>query len=194
MFEKLLSPQTRSTLITDMLASPGLDNDEVEVWNEKISRSIPRDLSHALSSSLGFDPPRKAQFLSQLTKHGVVYAVSSHHAGNSCVLISKAGYASVPAQIEYIVQLPALEEIATYVAVRCYKHVKVSDPFLCFPVLQTQMWSTQLADLEIISVDCISTHFSRLLVKWEDTTVAIVTSMSRVGFLIFWIVEPSDLN
>jgi hypothetical protein len=192
MFEKLLNPQARNTLITDMLASSGFDDVDsddvdVDVWNENVSRSIPTDLYRALRKYLDCDPPRKAQFLSHLVKQGATFTVSSKHAGNSCVLIDEAGSAPVPARIDYIAQLPAQEGkgISKYVAVRRYKCAEVSnDPFRSFPVLQTGMWSTQLADLEIISTNHIHTHFSRLFVKWEDKKVAIVSSMSRVSYLI----------
>jgi hypothetical protein len=115
MFEKLLNPQARDTLITDMLASSSfdeVDSDEVNVWNEGASRSIPMDLSCALCTYLNCDPPQKAQFLSHLVKHGATFTVSSKHAGNSCVLIGDTGNTPVPACIDYIIQLPAPEGIS----------------------------------------------------------------------------------
>jgi hypothetical protein len=121
MFEKLLNPQTHDTLISDMLSlSSGIDGADSEsiTWNEKTSRSIPDDLQQALAMSLHFDPPQKAQFLSHLIKQGCTYAVSSKHAGNSCILVSKGtGDQPVPACIQYILELPSPEGIITYIAI-----------------------------------------------------------------------------
>jgi hypothetical protein len=184
MFKRLLNPQTRDTLISDMLHfSSGMDDADSEpiAWNENTSRSIPNDLHQALTASLRFDPPRKAQFLSHLIKEGCTYAVSSKHAGNSCILVSKKMEDQpVPACIQYILELPGPEGVITCVAAQRYIHANITcDPFLQFPILQAQMWSTQLAKLEIIPVDHIRTHFARLFMDWEDKEVTVVLSMSR---------------
>lgn len=184
MFEKFLNPQIRDTLMTDMLSMSSdlneADNDEV-TWNENVSRSLPDSLYCALRASLSFDPPRKAPLLSHIKKHGATYAVRGKHEGNSYILVETgAGNVAVPARIEYIVQLQAPARITTYVAIRRYKPAKIlDDPFAPFPVLRTRLWSTDLASLEIITVDLIHAHFAQLLVKWEDTEVAIVSSTSR---------------
>jgi hypothetical protein len=89
---------------------------------------------------------------------------------------------AAPACIEHIVQLPAPEEISTFIGIRRYKSITLSeDPFLSFPVLQTQIWSVQLGNLMIIPVNHICAHFTQLSVKWEDREVIIVLSMSRVS-------------
>jgi hypothetical protein len=187
MFEKFLNPQIRDTLTTDMLSSIlSLDegSDEGAVWNENVARTMPSDLYGALRASVGLDPPRKAYFLSHLTKHGLTYTVRAQHAGNSCVLIgSEGGKVAAPARIEYIVQLPSPEGISTFIGIRRYKPVKLSDdPFLRFPFLQTRMWSAQSGNLEIISLDHICAHFAQLSAKWEGEEVVIVSSMSRVSY------------
>jgi hypothetical protein len=185
MFEKLVNPQTRNTLITDMLSLSSLDDsddNEGVTWQESTSRIIPDDLYRALCTNLHSNLPRKAQFLSHLTMHGITYAVASKHAGNSCVLVSmEAGIKPFPARIEYIVQLATPNGVTTHIAIRRHKQADVtSDPFLQFPVIQARMWSRVLEKLEIIPVQRICSHFSCLFMKWEDKEVALVLSLSRV--------------
>jgi hypothetical protein len=80
-----------------------------------------------------------------LTKHehGVTYTVWSQHAGNSYVLVgSDGGMVAALACIEHIIQLPAPEEISTFIGIQSYKSIILSeDSFLSFPILQTQIWS-----------------------------------------------------
>jgi hypothetical protein len=199
MFEKFSNPQIRDTLVTDMLSAVSSLNessDEATVWNENVARSMPSELYHALCVSVGFNPPHKAHLLSHLTKHGVTYTIWSQHAGNSCVLVgSEGGTVAAPARIEHIVQLPAPEEISTFIGIRRYKSITLSeDPFLSFPVLQTRIWSAQLGNLEIIPVNHICAHFAQLSVKWEDREVIIVSSMSHVSNSTPWNHNSSDID
>jgi hypothetical protein len=185
MFEKLVNPQARNTLITDMLSLSSLDDadgNEGVAWQESTLRTIPDDLYHALCAALHPNLPRKARFLSHLTIRGVTYAVASEHAGNSCVLVgTEAGVEPVPVRIEHIVQLATPDGMATHVAIRRHRRAGVtSDPFLQFPAVQARMWSRLLEKLEVIPVQHIRTHFSCLFMKWEDEEVALVLSMSRV--------------
>jgi hypothetical protein len=80
--------------------------------------------------------------------------------------------------------LPSPEGIITYIAIWRYIHANITcDPFLQFPILWAQIWSTQLAKLEIIPVDYICTHFARLFMEWEDKEVTLVLSMSRSWYI-----------
>jgi hypothetical protein len=122
--------------------------------------------------------------------------LQSQHIGNSCVLVGwEDGVVAAPAHIEHIIQLPALEEISSFIGIWWYKCIILSeDPFLSFPILQTQIWSVQLGNLEIILVGHICVYFTNLSVKWEDTEIIIVSSMSHVGYSTPWNHCLSDLD
>jgi hypothetical protein len=197
MFEKLLKPQVRDTLVTDMLASlplqdldDGNDGDDGDAdadagaweWDERGASPIPQDIFDALQCTLDFPPPRRARFLSHLTIQGLTYTISSKHSGNSQILIkANSAVDAVPCRITSILQFPVLNTIQTYVAVRRYGPSPIkNDPFLHFPMLRAQMRGTELGPLEIHTLDTVHSHFARGGLKWDGKDVNVVLSLSRV--------------
>jgi hypothetical protein len=90
-------------------------SDEAAVWNENVVHSMPSNLHYALHVSVGFNPPHKVCLLSHLTEHNTIW---SQHPGKSCVLVGLGGGIVVAlACIEHIIQLPALEEIYTFISI-----------------------------------------------------------------------------
>jgi hypothetical protein len=129
--------------------------------------------------------PTSASMLSQLTVAGLTYSVASKHSGNSCVLLSSPSNAVfLPARIECIVQYVSDDDnssIITLVAVRRFKRPDTaSDPFSRYPLLRTQIWSPEVGDLELHSVNAIHCHFACSTILWEGEKVMVAVSLSRV--------------
>jgi hypothetical protein len=184
MFQKLTDPQVRDTLVTDILGlSTAAQDTEDGITDEFNLQSIPQDVRRALSTALDFTSPQHADFSSHLTIGGITYAVSSRHTGNSQVLVAfDENQAPVPARIHHILRLRNADAVKTLVAVRRYEQAQVTcDPFARYPVLRTKIWSTRLQELEIVSADAIHSHFAACPVTWEEVSVVVVTSLSRVS-------------
>jgi hypothetical protein len=185
MFEKLVDPQVRNTLVTDMLSASfgdGDDEDDDAIWSGRDTSDVPSDLFEAFRRTLGFAAPSRARFLSHLTIHGLTYTVSLKHPGNSQVLVRiPPGADIVPSQISHIFQLTMSNSVKTFIAVRCYSpHPVKYDPFVHFPSLQTQLWGTALGRLEIITPSDIHSHFAKYNFIWEKKEVTVASSLSRV--------------
>ena len=196
MFEKLLKPQVRDTLVTDMLASlPLHDGDDGDyrddgdadadtgawVWDEHGTSPIPQHIFDALQRTLDFPPPHRARFLSHLTIQGLTYTISSKHSGNSQILINADSADAVPCHITNILQFPVLNTVQTYIAVQRYAPSPIkNDPFLHFPMLHARTWGTELGPLEIYTLDAVHSHFARGGLKWDGKDVNVVLSLSRV--------------
>lgn len=187
MFEKLVNSQLRDTLLTDMrilsaLDGPGIidedgPKDDVEIWNERTARPLPQDLSSMLTQ-LHLPTRKKAQFLTHLTINGLLYAISSKHKGNSCVLLkTDGGRKFVPAQIKYIFQLLISDDIHTMIAIQRHQASQAScDPFSRFPYLRAQLWSNNMEALEVVKPHEISSHFATLHIHHDEI---VVISLSR---------------
>jgi hypothetical protein len=202
-FSNFLNPQVRDTLVTDMLSMSSLndemsgpddsdDDDEAQCHYPlpqsptKKALPIPSDLFEALSQTLDFPPPRHAHFLSNLTVNGVTYSTSSKHLGNSCILVKAAVDAdsAAAARIEHILQFKMPNSVKTYIAIRHHEPSMVKeDPFLQYPVLRARMWSEDLSNYNIITIDNIHAHFAKLLLTVNNVRVAVAVSLSRVSCL-----------
>jgi hypothetical protein len=182
MFRKLVNPQLRSTLITDMASFSGCVDENEDVGLPEHSMTlIPVDIYNALRTLRSFPLPRRAEMLSHLTIKGVMYTVASKHLGNSCVLISSADCPPFPAQIHSILRLHTPDTVEAFVAVQCYKPVHVADPYTRYPALRAKIWGREMAkDVEIMSVDDIQCHFAACPILWDGSAVNVVISLSRV--------------
>jgi hypothetical protein len=191
MFQKLVNPQLRDSLQTDMrvlssLVEGGDDDDDGEDddWNERTARAIPRDLHIALTR-FHSESTRTAQFLTHMTINGLTYTPTSKHQGNSCVLLSLQDQTRVPARIQTIFQINVLESVQTLIAIRRHQPARQSlDPFSRFPILCARVWGVQLGELEIIRPDQVFSHFACLPLKGEFEGQIVAASLSRVSFAI----------
>ena len=190
-FQRLVDPQLRDTLQTDMqiLSSLTEDGDADEYddntinWNEQTARPIPKDLSTALAR-FHCESPRTAQFLLRVKINGLVYSPMSKHQGNACILLRLGDQSLVPAQIQTIFQIPVLNSVQTLLAIRRHRPSQLPhDPFSRFPVLRAQLWHAQLGDLEIISPDKVSSHFACLPMAGDFEAHVVIASLSRVSNL-----------
>ena len=135
-FSKLVEPQIRDTLTTDIrtlsVLLNGEENDEIaDGLVERVSQTLPADLRSVFTLA-GMDTTSRGHLLPNFLINGLFYSISSKHAGNSCVLFSPAvGQQLVPARIIYIVQIMDSSTLSTYLAVRRHKALDgISDPYL----------------------------------------------------------------
>jgi hypothetical protein len=185
-FRKFIDPQTRSTLLTDIMsfsiteALDSTDNDDLPLVHLKPASQLPDPLKDCMRKHFG-SLPTSASTLSQLTVAGLTYSVASKHSGNSCVLL---GSPSLPARIEFIVQFASDDDISsliTLVAARRFKkYDTLSDPFSGYPLLHTQIWYPEPGSLELHSVNAIQCHFASSTMLWEGEEVMVAVSLSRV--------------
>ena len=131
-----------------------------------------------------------ASTLSLLTVASITYSVASKHRGNSCILLdSLSKTVFLPARIEHIIQFVSNNNILnTLAVVRRFKwHNNQSDPFSIYPLLQTQIWSCELGNLELHLVTANLCYFARSSMLWEGEQVMVMVSLScvRLHFLSF---------
>jgi hypothetical protein len=184
-FQKMVDPQLRGTLTTDIRSISSLFEDDDEdddgaFWNGRTARPIPQELQAALIRC-GYVLARTAQFLPNIAINGLMYAPYRKHRGNSCILFAQSHDKLVPARIETVFQIELANSIQTLIAVRRHLPSQVThDPFLQFPILQARLWASQVADLEIIQPRQVSSHFACLSMSDDQKTIAVL-SLSRVG-------------
>jgi hypothetical protein len=111
MFKKLVNPNICSTLVNDILKFLLSDDDDKDIdhhpsnWDEQAAWPIPHDLCVLLCSVVD-NVPQMVHFLSHLNVGGVTYAVASHHAGNSHILVRTDDTGpTVPAHVDNILQV-----------------------------------------------------------------------------------------
>jgi len=187
-FRKFINPQTRSTLLTDIIsfsateALDSTDDEELPPLHLKSASQLPDPLKDSMRKHLG-SLPTSASTLSQLTVAGLTYSIASKHSGNSCVLLGSPSK-TVPARIEYILQFVSDNDVSsliTLVAARRFtKHDSLSDPFSGYPLLRTQIWCPEPGSLELHSVDAIQCHFACSTMLWKGVEVMVAVSLSRV--------------
>lgn len=192
-FQKMVNPQLRGTLTTDIRSISSLfeddnEDDDTVIWNERTTRPISQELQAALSHCCRVSAGT-AQFLPNITINGLIYSPYRKHKGNACILFSKSQEKLVPAQIDTILRVGSTD-IQTFIAVRRHMSSQATyDPFSQFPILRTRLWSAQLGDLEIIRPEQISSHFACLSMSDNRKNIAVL-SLSRVSLAIhlYWFV------
>lgn len=190
-FQKLVDPQVRGTLVTDVLDFAMDDPDDVEEALDYTSdvtshlQNIPDSLMTCLHESFG-GTPKCVSILRNLTRKGIMYSAASRHAGNSSVLIhSGQPGVLIPAQIQCFVQvvLPENNTPVTFVAAQRYLPANVKqDPFSSYPFLCAELWSLELDSLGLYTPESIESHFAYCPMKWEERQVMVVISLSRVSY------------
>ena len=118
-FQKLIYPQVRGTLVTDLLSLAVDDFDDVQeekfdyASNTSPLPKMPESLMTCLLENFG-ETPRCIALLPNLTMKGIVYSAASRQIRNSSVLIhSGQPGVLIPAQIQCFVQLVLLDNINT---------------------------------------------------------------------------------
>ena len=139
-FQKLIYPQVRGTLVTDLLNFAVDDFDDVE--EEKFDYAsdtspltpLPKMPESLMTLENFGETPRCIALLPNLTMKGIIYSAASRQIGNSSVLIhSGQPGVLIPAQIQCFVQLVLMDNIntpVTFVAAQWYLPANViHDPF-----------------------------------------------------------------
>ena len=158
------------------------DDEDLPPIKLKSISYLPDSLKDCIQRYLGY-LPTSASALSLLTVASITYSAASKHSGNSCILLdSPSKTVLLPARIEHIVQFVSNNNILnTLVAIRRFKRHNIqSDPFSIYPLLQTQIWSRELGDLELHPVTAIQCHFACSAMLWEGEQVMVMVSLSRV--------------
>lgn len=191
LFETLIRPQVRDTLVTDALllreespeeSSINEDNSFGPVSDEPIQDKVRTAFIAQLPPGT-FIPPT-IETTSILRHRGISYGIRSKHEGNSGVFLNND---TVPVCIEKIIQFPSTSTAhvpeGAWLVVKPHRRAIVDyDPFLSFPRLRASMWSTQLmSTLKVVPVSAIDTHFAKCTIPWEGKDVAVVVSLSRVS-------------
>jgi hypothetical protein len=182
-FDKLLDPQVRGSLVTDIhtlspVEEAGIHN--FEDLDEQAARPIPTEIRDAIKS-MNLTVPSRATLQTYITIRGLKFAIASKHPGNSCAMVSIEGGTPQPAQIVYILEFNIPETPSTYLAVRRYKAANIEyDPFSKYPVLQAKLWDARLADVEIVRTSQVLSHFACLPVQLGKCSFNAVVSLSRV--------------
>ena len=188
-FSKLVNPQVRNTLVTDMLSLTLAQDDHDSEENTQTlydgdskAAKLPTDLHRCIEQKFTYSPSR-APLLSHLTIDGLTYSVSSKHIGNSCIMLdANASRILIPARLDYIVELETDDGILTVIAVRRYQPFpKRDDPFTRFPLLQTRLCKSELDPLELFTVDKIRSHFAMSSLVYKEQDVIVAVSLHRVS-------------
>jgi hypothetical protein len=199
MFQKLVEPQVRNTLVTDILtlftgeSVPEFDDPVTEPQLQQPVQppdALPVKLRECFIAT--FEDCLPAHLLSHLTISGITYSTSTTHLGNSLILLkSSAPNKYLPARIDFIAQILLDTDdghLVTFIATRKYKPSPIkSDPFRSFPFLQVELWSRELDSLKLYLLNSIECHFAQSLVLWKDLNLMVMISLSRVCiFLSFF--------
>lgn len=127
----------------------------------------------------------KVVLQARLNHHGVVYARSSTHLGNSLIYFYPKGNKSlppVPGSIKYI--FTAQNAVAFAVQRHLNKCTRTVDPFARYPDFPAKLYSAALADkLEVVEVDWVMSHVARWQISSDDV---VVLSLSKVSLWIFY--------
>ena len=159
----------------------GMGLDLFEDLDEQTARPIPAEIRNAINS-VKLTVPSRAALQTYIVIHGLRFAIASKHPGNSCAMISSGSEIPAPAQIVYILKFNTPEAPLTYLAVRRYKPASIAyDPFSKYPILQTKLWDSCLADVEIIRTSQVLCHFACLPIQLGNRSFNAVISLSRVS-------------
>jgi hypothetical protein len=141
--------------------------------NRQQSVSVPSDLQPLIDGS-------KVILHAWCHLHGLVYAHSSTHLGNSLIHFYPGGNKSsppIPGSIKYI--------FATQntVAFAVQRHLNMQpgtiDPFAAYPDFPAKLYASALADeLEVVELDWVTCHFARWQISSEHV---VVLSLSKVS-------------
>ena len=174
LFDKAYSPIRHDIEVDD-----GRDGVFVETSfadDHLVPRPVPDDLRPLVQKS-------KTLMWARIRHHGVVYATSSTHLGNSLVHYYPHGNKSksaIPGSIKYIYQ----HEGRMLFAVRRQDvaHPSVVDPFKPYPHFPAKLYSSGIHDtLEVVHVDWVLCHFAR----WQmSSDHVVILSLSRVRYIM----------
>lgn len=134
---------------------------------------IPNDLSSLIRGKT------KVILQARFKHDGIVYSRSSTHLGNSLIHFYPNGVKTTltPGTVKYIIRMTQ-----DHILFAVQRHLDLPhntlDPFAPYPHFPAKLYSVTLADLEIVEVDWIVSHFARWQISSEHV---VVVSLSKVG-------------
>jgi hypothetical protein len=135
---------------------------------------VPNDLRSLVSGN-------KITLQARFKHDGIVYSRSSTHLGNSLIYFHPKGEKTlvVPGSIKYIIR-----KTQDQVLFAVQRHVELPkntlDPFAQYPYFPAKLHSAILADLEIVKVDWVMSHFARWQISSQHV---VIVSLSKVSCL-----------
>ena len=195
--EKLINPQNRGTLVTDIrhlevAVLPDDENVEEDTtsnsfknpgYRSSSAKQIPDDLLAILRRRLRSGHRRlkdQATFANHIVLEGLNYSTTSCHSGNANVFIREDGQSDIhAAKIAHILHF----EQHSVILVRPHLPVPImlDNPFHEYPVLQGSIWSCEVGELLPIDAGQIVCHFAELRTSWEDANIIITLALNRVS-------------
>ena len=181
-FQKLVDPEVRNTLLTDisvftshlepeLMPTPAVSSPSSSIRGTTF-RILEKHLSNINKSPIG----GTVKNLSYYTVHGRTFSIAARHKGNGSALVRHQS-SILPAQIEDIIRT---SDDQTFVAVRYFRPTAVNDPFEAYPALRISLWDSKLGQLTVIRAEDICGHFASIPLFWEKSYCTVVVSLSRV--------------
>jgi len=194
-FSKLIDPQVRNTLLTDIACFLSLDeevDEPVDITGRRMA-VIAKGPYRALQNYFNGSPetPREAKILTCYSVNRLTFTTFTRHRGNSFVLVRRPSVASIPAQIQTILQVSSGE---IYFIVQFFLKTMAEDPFDKYPVLQSLLWSQDLGQLVVINPQDVESHFAGLSLMWCGALCLAVISLSRVTTICSELESPLTLS
>ncbi|PPQ75819.1 hypothetical protein CVT26_001236 [Gymnopilus dilepis] len=183
-FEALLSLQLRDDLRTTI--RPDLSVQPEVLASNPTDRVLPTDFRFACTRAQ-IDVPARGVLPSRLVIGNLLYATSSKHPGNSCIMVSRTGSCDVvPAQLVYIVQFRCgMAKGKTYLGIRRHQEAPINhDPYLAFPVLRARIWAAGFHDLEVIGPSQVACHFASLPLTIGGHELIVALPLSRTAYFL----------
>ena len=181
-FRKLVDPEVRNTLLTDIsvftsqLEPEFTSTPTISFPPSTIRGTTFRVLEKFLCDINKTPILRMAKTLSYYTVHGRTFSIAARHKGNGSVLVRHQS-SMLPAEIEDIVRT---SDDQIFVAVRYFHPTNVNDPFKAYPALRISLWDSNLGQLVIVRAEDICGHFASISLLWEGCRCNVVVSLSRV--------------
>jgi hypothetical protein len=139
-------------------------------------RSIPQDIRSLVSGNIRLRARHRHQ--------GIVYTRSSTHLGNSLILFHPKGLICdpTPGMIQHIIHTVEGE----FFAVQRYLDLPADciDPFKPYPYIPAKLYRSQLADLELVRVDWVVSHFARWVTASEHVVVLSLSKVSSIDNML----------
>jgi len=183
-FTKLIDPEVRNTLLTDVTAfiahvTPEAAADDPEPQLKDGISFISEPSHNALRTYFGSSfIPRTAKTMTTFTMRTLTYSTFSRHKGNSSVIVKNTlSQSLVPAQIEDIIQTSNNDVLF---AICHYRHQFTASPFDNWPLLQTSLWGLEMGSLVVVLSCDVVCHFASLPFQWEGQEQLAVISLARV--------------
>jgi hypothetical protein len=176
---KLLFDKAYSPIRHDIEVDNGRDSVFVETSfadEHPVPRSVPDDLHPLVQKS-------KIRMRARIRHHGVVYATSSVHLGNSLVHFYPHGDKSksaIPGSIKYIYEHKG--QMLFAVQRQHAANPSVVDPFKPYLHFPAKLYSSSIHDtLEVVCVDWVLCHFA----QWQiSSDHVVILSLSRVCYSV----------